>query len=350
MKRKSVLPVFILLFLFACKIVYGQNTQNEFLVSFYNLENLFDTVNNDDVQDSEYTPEGRREWNTKRYQNKLDKLSEIISDIGSDDGFEKGPDVLGVCEVENKGVLEDLVRHEGLAKNKFQIVHYNSPERRGVDVALLYKKKNFKLIDSRPYALYLTDPITGDRIYTRDQLLVVGEFKKSKVHIIVNHWPSRWGGELRSRPLRLAAAQLSRHIADSLLKTDSLAKIIFMGDFNDDPTNQSIEKYLYASVDSTDLEENQLYNTSAPLFLDEKGSLLYRGKWNMFDQIIISQALLNPEKKGLGFNSFKVVTKDYLFQRGGKFEGYPLRTFGGKTYLNGYSDHLPVYMILKLGN
>lgn len=333
--------------LFSNAEINGQVDKRSTLVAFYNLENLFDTINNEGVRDGAYTPGGANAWGKERYANKLDNMSKAISIIGSSEGFVDGPDILGLCEVENLNVLEDLLAHKDLSKNKYQIVHSDSPDPRGIDVAFLYKKKKFKFLESKSYPLYLIDPINGKRIYTRDQLLVVGEINKQKVHIIVNHWPSRWGGERNSRPLRMAAAQLSRHIADSLLKADSLANIILMGDLNDDPTNQSVEEYLYAGVDSTKLKGKQLYNASAPMFLGELGSLYYRGNWNMFDQIIISQAMLNNQPKTLKFIDFNVERSEFLIQQDGAYKNYPLRTFGGKNYLNGYSDHLPVYIIIS---
>ncbi|HBH49080.1 MAG TPA: endonuclease [Bacteroidales bacterium] len=338
--------LFLSILLIAPILAWGQTDKQSILISFYNVENLFDTINNEGVRDTEYTPEGRREWNSQRYYQKLDNLAKVIGEIGSDDDFKNGPDILGVCEVENEQVLNDLIRHENLKKKKYRIVHYNSPDKRGIDVALVYKPKKFKLESSKPYPLYIFDPISGKRIYTRDQLLVSGTVKKQKIHLIVNHWPSRWGGELRSQPLRLAAAQLTRHITDSLLAADSLASVIVMGDLNDDPDNLSIKAYLNTSAHADSILPNQLLNTSAELFQSGMGTLKYQGKWNLFDQIIITPALLQVEN-GYQFQKFAIVNKDYLFQQEGKYAGYPLRTFGGKTYLNGYSDHLPVYLILK---
>lgn len=346
MPRKTLLFVCFSLWL-SVLISEAQSHKKDYLIAFYNLENLFDTINDDGVRDGAFTPQGSNEWTSERYQSKLNHLGEAINAIGVSENYTNGPDVLGLCEVENRGVLEDLVAHESLAKRKYQIVHSNSPDKRGIDVALLYNKKRFKLIESKSYPLYLVNPVSGKRIYTRDQLLVVGELNGTKINFIVNHWPSRFGGEMRSRPLRMAAAQLSRHIADSLLKADSLANVVFMGDFNDDPTNSSMVDYLGAALDSSDMKPRHLYNTSAPLFLEEKGSLCYRGAWNMFDQMVVSQPLLNKTSRTLKFKSFSVERAEILIQQDGAYKGYPLRTYAGKKYLDGYSDHLPVYIFLS---
>ena len=260
--------LFILSLLIIPQYCHGQS-RNSYCVGFYNFENLFDTINNEGVRDGEFTPEGSKEWNVERYENKLAKLSVVISEIGADEGFRKGPDVLGICEVENRGVLEDLIKQKNIRRSKYQIVHYDSPDKRGIDVALLFRAESFELSSSKPYTLYLTDPVTGRRIYTRDQLLVTGDLNGQKVHILVNHWPSRWGGHLQSQPLRLGAAQLSRHIVDSLVNSGSIAQVIVMGDLNDDPTDISVEQYLYAAVDSSELKKKQLYNASAEQFLKE---------------------------------------------------------------------------------
>ena len=336
----------ILIILSLSVSAYAQKPRKELLVAFYNLENLFDTVNSKDTRDTEFTPEGKKNWNTDKYNDKLNNLSKVISGIGNEKGFD-GPDILGVCEVENRQVLEDLIKNNLLEKQGYQISHFNSPDKRGIDVGLLYNPKKFKVESAKPYTLYLADPVTGNRIYTRDQLLVSGTFKKQELHIIVNHWPSRWGGERKSRPLRIAAAQLSRHIVDSLMKSDSLANIIIMGDLNDDPIDMSVEEYLFASGPIDSLQEKQLFNTSLELFNAGNGTLKYRGKWNLFDQLIISQSLTNSKVNKYVLEESVIIDDNYLLQQEGKYKGYPLRTFGGKTYLKGYSDHLPVYLILS---
>ncbi len=328
-------------------IVSQQAEAKQLSVGFYNLENLFDTIDQPNVIDEEYTPAGRKNWNSEKYANKQHNMATAISHMGVADGF-GCPDILGVCEVENRSVLEDLLKNPELAKEKYQIIHDDSPDKRGIDVALFYKKDKLKDVTYSYHTLYIYNPITNERVYTRDQLLVSGMYGKQKLHFIVNHWPSRYGGELSSRPFRIAAAQLTRHLADSIQNADSLAaNIIIMGDLNDDPDNMSTSEYLNAGYHADQLGEDQLFNTSAEIFLNSHGSLKYRGKWNLFDQLIISQDLLDTSKNKFTYKKTVIVSDEKLIQQDGNYKGYPLRTFGGKTYLNGYSDHLPVYLILS---
>ncbi len=332
---------------FALLIMVNKHTEaKQLTVGFYNLENLFDTIDQPGVRDEEFTPEGRKNWNTEKYLNKQQNMATAISHIGVADDF-SCPDILGVCEVENKMVLEDLLANEALSKEKYEIIHNDSPDRRGIDVALLYKKDKLKDVTYSYHTLYIYNPVTNERVYTRDQLLVSGTFGKQKLHFIVNHWPSRYGGELSSRPFRIAAAQLTRHLVDSIQNADSsAANVIIMGDLNDDPDNMSTTEYLYAGYYADKLKGKQLFNTSAEYFLNNQGSLKYHGKWNLFDQLIISQDLLDESKNKFTYLKTVIVSNDKLIQQDGAYKGYPLRTFGGKDYLNGYSDHLPVYLIL----
>lgn len=344
--KNSVYTIALSVFLLQSLHTYSQKLKNSHIISFYNLENLFDTIDAPGVNDEEYTPNGSKKWTSDRYNNKLNNLSKVINDIGNDVGIKGGPSILGVCEVENKAVLEDLISAKKLKKSGYSIIHYNSPDKRGIDVALLYRNKYFEPATSKTQSLYIYNPVNGKRIYTRDQLIVSGKLEGENIHIIVNHWPSRWGGELNSKPLRIAAAQVCRHVVDSLQKADSSAKIVVMGDFNDDPDNLSIESYLNATGNSTKLNSYNLYNATQPLFAKGYGTLKFRGEWNLFDQIILSAPML--DKPGISFISAGIFSPDYLLQQDGKFKGYPLRTFGGDTYLNGYSDHLPSYILVEI--
>ena len=211
-------------------------------IAFYNLENLFDTTNDSLVFDDDRTPSGKDNWTEDRYWKKIENLSKVISDIGSDNN-PSGPDILGVCEAENRTVLEDLINHPALQKKNYGIIHFDSPDERGIDVGLLYAKSSFIPISFVSRRLLLTNE-EGFRDYTRDQLVVEGLLDNEKIYVIVNHWPSRSGGELRSRPYRLKAAELNRRIIDSLRYLDSNANIVSMGDFNDDPISPSIKKIL----------------------------------------------------------------------------------------------------------
>jgi len=315
------------------------------LIAFYNLENLFDTIDTPGVLDEEFTPDGPNKWSGRRYLEKIDNMALAISRIGEDDGWSGGPAVLGVSEIENRSVLEDLVAHPLLKESNYQIVHYDSPDRRGVDVALMYRPQFFRVTVSASPSLDLRDE-DGNPIYTRDQLVVSGIFDGEPMHFIVNHWPSRSGGELGSRPRRNAAAALSRRLVDSLLQIDNKAKVFVMGDLNDDPTNESLRKYLRASGNAGRLKEGELYNTMFPLFRKGIGSLYYRDGVNLFDQIIITPALLGNDYSTYKFLLARVFNASFLVQKDGQYKGYPLRSFVGTVWQGGYSDHFPVYVII----
>jgi hypothetical protein len=314
-------------------------------VGFYNVENLFDTENDPNVNDDEYTVEGDNNWTPERYKIKLENLAEVISKIGTDKA-PKGLSVLGLCEIENKKVLDDLIRQEAIAKRKYAYVHYDSPERRGVDVALLYNPSHFKVTSSRAVPLKIE---SKPDFFTRDQLVVSGILDGESVHFIVNHWPSRRGGEKRSYPLRLEAAKLCRAIVDSIISTDSTAKIFIMGDFNDDPVNKSILKVLGAQCDSSGIAPTQLYNPMCNMLKKGIGSLAYRDSWNLFDQIIITGSTVNGASSGYKFYSARIFNEPFLMQKEGAFKGYPFRTYVGNTFQGGYSDHFPAYLFLIKG-
>ncbi|OQX75205.1 MAG: endonuclease [Bacteroidetes bacterium 4484_249] len=340
MKSKLLIPV--LLFIIVSSYAQQKKNTNIVSIGFYNLENLFDTINDAELLFSEeFTPDGKKQWTSSRYHEKLSNMAFVISNIATDvtpDGLV----LLGVSEVENRGVLEDLVKDEQIKERNYKIIHYDSPDRRGIDVGLLYNPKYFEVTNSKSYFFGMED--TSFR--SRDQLVVSGMLDGEKIHVIVNHWPSRRGGEENSRFKRNAAGDLSRSIVDSLSNLDENAKIIVMGDFNDDPVNESVVVHLRTKGKTSDLEDGDLFNPMYKLFEDGNGSLEYRDVWNLFDQIIVSQGLLGADKPDYKFLRAEVFDKDFLKQKEGRYEGYPLRTFGGSTYLAGYSDHFPVCIYL----
>ncbi len=311
-------------------------------VAFYNLENLFDTLDTPDKNDIEFTPEGGYKWDAKKYKSKQENMSYVISQIGADI-TKTAPAIIGVSEIENRAVLEDLVKMPAIQKYNYNIVHYESPDKRGIDVALLYQPSLFKVTNTKSATLKVDGM---DNFYTRDQLVVSGELDGEKIHVIVNHWPSRSGGEKRSKPLRNAAADLTRSLTDSIMNIDENAKIIIMGDLNDDPNNESLLKHLKAKKSIKSTEEGDLYNAVYPLFQQGVGSLAYRDKWNLFDQIIVSYPLLGDDKSTFKLYKTLIFNKDFLKQETGRYRGYPLRTHAGGVYKNGYSDHFPVYIYL----
>jgi len=310
-------------------------------VAFYNQENLFDTINDPNVNDEEYTPNGPVKWNTQKYMAKLQHMSYAISQIGLD-YCPAGVALIGVSEIENLGVMEDLIKQPDLVKRAYEIVHYDSPDRRGVDVALIYNPKLFIVTNSKSYRLRMADP----NFLTRDQLMVSGYLQGEKIHVIVNHWPSRSGGEMESRPKRNAAAALTRSIADSLFRIDPKAKVIIMGDLNDDPFNESCQTILKAKKDMNDVKDGELYNTLWKTLDMGVGSLAYNDQWNLFDQQIISGGLAHAEKGTLKFWKAEIFNRPFLTQQEGKYKGTPWRTHSGGAWTNGYSDHYPTLMYL----
>ncbi len=311
-------------------------------IAFYNIENLFDTIQTPGVNDFEFTPDGANKWNSQRYLKKLESMSEVISQIGSE-LFPGGPAILGLCEIENREVIVDLINTSKLKPAKYDIVHYHSPDARGVDVGLIYRTDFFKVTSSRSARLIVENL---PNFKTRDQLVVSGIYDGEPMHFIVNHWPSRRGGEKRSLPLRKAAAKLTRSIVDSIYSTDPNAKIFIMGDLNDDPTSPSVNKVLGAKGGKNDLKKSDLFNPMWQLHEDGIGSLAYRDAWNLFDQIIISEPLTGDDRSTYKFLRAKVFNAPFLVQKSGQFAGYPFRTYVGANWQGGYSDHFPVYVFI----
>ena len=309
-------------------------------IAFYNLENLFDTIA--DPNDEEFTPGGPNKWNTKRYKDKLKNMAEVIAQIG-DEYIKGGPVLLGLSELENRQVLEALVKTPPLDKAGYNIVHYESPDKRGIDVGFVYQPRNFKVVESKAYPLTIESKPDWT---TRDVLRVSGLLDGELIHILVNHWPSRSSGEKVTAPLRNAAADLCYSISQDLLKENPDAKIVIMGDLNDDPVDESLMKHLHTKTKPEEVKRGDLYNPMWKMYKDGIGSLAYKDSWNLFDQIIVSSGLINKSKGNYQLYKTKVFNKKFLIQQEGQYKGYPFRTFAGGVYMNGYSDHLPVYILL----
>ncbi len=310
-------------------------------IAFYNIENLFDTIDSPNTIDSEFTPSGSKQWNSEKYYYKLNKLSEVISQLGPNGN---PPVVLGLCEVENKEVLEDLVNTEVLKKFNYQIIHYNSPDERGVDVALLYRNKYFFPENSKSLTLTLSDDTA---FKTRDMLLVSGKIENESFHFMVAHWPSRRGGEKRSRPKRIEAAKLAKTHIDSILRLNPNHKLIFMGDLNDDPKSISVTRYMQSVHQTEKLTRNNLYNAMYKDYIKGIGTLAWRDTWNLFDQMLLSDNLLKGTFTDYQYYGTRVFNKPFVRQMEGSFKGYPFRTYVGDTFQGGYSDHFGVYIILS---
>ncbi|NVK53172.1 MAG: endonuclease/exonuclease/phosphatase family protein [Flavobacteriaceae bacterium] len=334
---------------FTVAVGFSQNKTKQYKIrtlAFYNLENLFDTINNPDKND-EASPMMELKINkSKVYWDKIDKLGSVISQIGKDKA-KTGPAIIGVCEVENRAVLEDLVKSTFLKKMNYEIIHYESPDKRGIDVALLYQKRYFKPIHHESFNPNIYRD--GYKVYTRDQLLVSGYLDDELIHVIVNHWPSRSGGEAKSRPLREKAAYQNTKIIEKVRETDTNAKIFIMGDFNDDPTNASFKKVLKTKSKKRAVGSRDLYNPYEELFRRGFNTLGYRDNINLFDQILFTSPALDTGKKD--FSTYKmykamIFNKRFLTSKKGRYKGYPFRSFSNGNYTGGYSDHYPVYIYL----
>ena len=346
--RSKITNSFLLVLFGVSFTLLGQEKEEYYIqaIGFYNLENLFDIYDDPEKFDDDRTPEGKDHWTQANYQEKVKNMAHAISRIGYKE-TNAPPAVVGVCEIENLKVLEDVVADEALRDHDYGIIHYDSPDLRGIDVALLYQRKVFQPEHSVSHELVLYNPDEPDkRIFTRDQLVVTGKLQGERVHIIVNHWPSRSGGEKISSPKREKAAMLNKKIVDSLFRNDPYARIITMGDFNDDPHNKSLKQVLGAKAEKEALVRKDIYNPMASLSKKGIGSLAYRDGWNLFDQILISEAFLLQDYSRYTFFKAAVFNENFLATPTGQYKGYPFRSFGEGGFTGGYSDHFPVYILL----
>lgn len=363
MKIKNLIALFIALF----AITTAQSQGKKYIVhtvAFYNFENLFDTINGSNY-DEEWLPNGAQNWTSKKYHKKLVNLSKVLSEIGTGENPNNAPTLIGGAEIENRRVLEDLVKEPKLINYDYGIVHFDSPDKRGIDVALLYQKKHFKVTSSSNIPLYIynkdtktqkkaeseeatDDKIVEDksssRVYTRDQLLVTGFLDGDEVNIIVNHWPSRSGGEKKSSPFREAAAALNRKIIDSLVKINPNAKIITMGDLNDGSYNKSVKVVLGAKLKKTEMKDaGDIYNPFEQMAKEGNATLFYRDSGDIFDQIMVSEKFVSTDYSSFRYWKAGIFNKPYLIQTTGQYKGYPLRHQANEV---GFSDHFPVYIYL----
>ncbi|OXA69581.1 endonuclease [Flavobacterium aquidurense] len=331
-------------------------------VAFYNFENLFDTINDPITHDDEWTPDGAQHWTKEKYEQKLKNLSKVLSAIGTPEN-PNAPTLIGGSEIENRGVLEDLIKEPKLQNFDYGIIHFDSPDKRGIDVALLYQKKYFKptSYSNIPLYLYKNNAIVkeenkeetddeleiktenNNRIFTRDQLLITGFLEGEEIHIIVNHWPSRSGGEKKSSPFREAAGNLNRRIIDSLQRINPNAKVITMGDLNDGPFNRSVKVALGAKAKKSEVPEFGVFNPFEEMAKKGMGTIAFRDSWDIFDQIIITESLIQPDFSTFKFWKAGIFNRPFLIQTSGQYKGYPLRHSLTEV---GFSDHFPVYIYL----
>ena len=338
--RKIILSVFGILLI---AMVSAQKKDQVLTLMFYNVENLFDTESNPEKQDDEFTPESEKAWDLEKYQKKLDDIASVIKAVDTGEL----PEIVGLCEVENLKVLEDLVLAKDIKRGNYGIVHHESPDTRGIDCALLYNMEEFRVISSE--AIPVTFPFDS-AITTRDILYVEGKTKDNEtLHLFVNHWTSRWGGEKETEPKRLFCAVSLRKAVDMVLNDDARAKIIIMGDFNDEPTNRSVFEMLLANNKRKNAGDRELYNLMYDAHNERnEGSYYYRGTWNMLDQIIVSrQVLKDASGWHAGYEDGKILKADFMLYYDENRKDYvPNRSYGGPEYYGGISDHLPVYLSL----
>ena len=330
----------IVKYIVVCILILRQN-ENAFsqpttivqkrIISFYNCENFYDTIDQKNIIDEEFTPNSTKAYNSRLFQLKRQQIAKTIFELGKQEE-QDGISLMGLVEIENKIVLEALVKDPLIQKYHYQIIHFDSKDYRGIDVALLYHPEHFKPYQYKPISLSIKNHQTD--FPTRDILYVKGQLDQEWIHILVNHWPSRRGGSRDSEKRRFWASEVARNFIDSLQNSDRGAKILMMGDFNDNPTDASLLNI-------------PLKNPFYELFKKGYGSLAFNDQWNLFDQILMSESLFAPENT-LSYYKSVIYNKNNRAELHGRYRGYPKRTWSGDQYNAGYSDHFPVSIILKL--
>lgn len=336
----------LLMSLFIVSTMIAQSKQYKIAAfGFYNLENFYDTINQPNVDDDDFTPNGSYHYTGKIFMDKVDHLAEVISQIATD----KTPDGLaffGCAEIENRTVLETLVNHPKLKARNYQIVHYDGPDLRGVDCGFIYNPKYFKVLESRSIRVNLKE-VVKDWRPTRDILYVKGVFGGvDTIHVFVNHWPSRRGGEEATAPLRNFAASISKKFIDSLMQINPNTKVVDMGDLNDNPTDPSMVKILKCVDKKENCKQGGLFNPWVDFYKKGIGTLGYNDTWSLFDQQVISCGWLPKNQNGYFYQGAHIFSKDFMIQKTGKYKGYPKRTWDFNIYNAGYSDHFPTYITI----
>lgn len=314
----------------------AKTTQDLYTIGFYNLENLFDTENHIHTLDDDFTPGGRKKWTPKRYRKKVRKLAKVISKLGCE-STAIPPALLGIAEVENNRVIEDLLNQDALRKMPYAYVHFDSPDERGIDTGLIYHQDLFRVTHAEAIPLYVDNP-DGQRDTTRDILYVKGVLNKEVVHFFVNHWPSRREGAELTSYKRVRAAQTVIGHMQQIEQDEGDPSYIVMGDFNDDPISESV---------TTLTEAKDLYNPMLKLFSPDRGSANYKENWSLFDQIMISRNFTAVAPGTHSFYNANIFDQHFITEWKGRFKGNPFRTYVGRKYLGGYSDHFPVYLQFK---
>ena len=324
---KNIIFLFCLPLLVLPQSSDNSKYEKELFAVFYNVENLFDTINNPDTKDDEFLPNSEKEWNSYRYNYKLNQLERVFKNLIEDKYESRLPDIIGLCEVENKLVIDDLLKKPIFNEHKYKIVHKQSPDGRGIDCAILVSDK-LELLKSD--FIEIKNP--KESRPTRDIVVSKLRFNNQVVNVYVNHWPSRWGGQEASNHKRVFVSNVLRDYIN--LNTNNNDLNIIMGDFNDYPSNESLAEVLV---------QDDLTNLMSSSNVNGRGSYNYRGNWNWLDQIIISKIHITSDLKLISCGSFE---KDFMIYTNKKGEEYPSRSFGGNNWYGGFSDHLPVFLHL----
>lgn len=391
------ISIFLLLFMFSFSFAQQKGKLRKVAtIGFLNVENLFDTVPSSDYIDGtkdfsnpafhrsvpldslkylettedyrgewrnenlkgkkvirhqiltdEFTTKSAKNWDSKKYKQKIANEAKVISELGAQ-YTKTAPAIVGLIEVENRQVIEDLIKHPLLAKYDYGIIHYNSFDARGIDVALIYQKRRFTPTNSLKKEIKIFND-EGKRSYTRNILVATGFLDNEKIAVFMNHWPSRSGGEAASLPKRNAAAAVLKQQMDSIRLKDPSTKLFAMGDFNDDPVSSSLKNHLKAALNPKDVSAETPYlNLMYPLYKRGVASLAYQDAPNLFDQIIVSGNVIS-EEVGKGYSVYKteIFAPPYLINKEGNFKGYPFRSWNGDTFTGGYSDHFPAFVVLQ---
>jgi predicted extracellular nuclease len=317
-------------------------------IAFYNVENLFDIYNDSLKDDDEFLPDGAKGWTYKRYLTKQQNIYKVLQAVG---GWEL-PEIVGFCEIENRFVLNDLLKKTPFHQHKYGIVHEESPDARGVDVGLIYNKEKIKILAHQAIPVvfpFAPESKTRDILYAKALVL-----NKDTLHIFVNHWPSRRGGQAKSEPRRMIAAAQIRTKVDSLQAVDPEANIVIMGDLNDEPMDKSVREGLRAKGQGEALQEGDLFDYMTAMSKNWRfGSHKYQSHWGIIDHMIVSQAMLKSDRpKGrlrADADGAQICAERFLFEEDKQYLGLkPFRTYAGPKYIDGFSDHLPIYLDLWL--
>ncbi len=356
---KRILIVLAALALFCTGADAQKKGSKNYVIGFYNLENLFDTYNDPAKNDEEFLPEGKNQWTEAKYQKKLQNMAKVIKSMKEENGAWHA--LLGVSEIENRLVLEDLVMEPQIAEANYQIIHYDGPDRRGVDVALLYKPEVFTFLDSEsiPFTFegstidWIQSQEERDYFRTRDILMVHGLIDGEHFAIYVAHLPSRSGGKKGGNQLRDRGGEIMYNHAMMMQEKYPGIKIVCMGDMNDNPTDPSMAEYLHGKELKEDVTDTDFFSPFLSMLKAGYGSLAYQGVWSIYDLLLVNNSLANPQEGTFGLLKLhkkgyygRIFNAKFLTNQSGQYKGTPYRTFSNGAFIGGYSDHYPTYIVI----